>query len=552
MTTRTIRSLAIQLGLASAYALPLLAATGSASTAAAQQCEAWGTMAPDQGRWPDGRIPYSFSTGYPHTAFVTALMREWENASAHFIEFVEDASASPHYEIVDCNAGGGGEAPGFDFCMGSPADCRMSLCPGNAEHELGHAIGLQHVHGRSDRDHYVRLAPDGCHAIATSDEGDFGPYVYNSVMHYVPTHPHIARWDGSSVCASISSNVCQDGPLAPQAQIRVSDGAGVMELYNRGTGWTKFNRTFPATPNEPYLDNVGLPTEPDLLALDTSPAVESWTDDSVAVYARTRGNQIVKKFFDTTARDWSAWEFLGAPSRDLSDPAVTSWGVGRTDLAVRGGSDVFIMSTPNWGTWESLGAPPTGAESAPAIATKGENNLVVLVRASDDHVYFRECSASCSGASGTWSAWVAIGSEVFNGKPAAVGRADLIDVVMHGMNDSVWLSEQRSDGWSPWADLGARLVLGRNGCADCNSPAIGSHDRDSLVVYVRGTDDHVWLYMWGPGGERTTALGGIALTSPSTASNLTPGRAELFLNMPEEYLSGAWSAGIWRKTGTRF
>jgi hypothetical protein len=68
-------------------------------------------------------------------------------------------------------------------------------------HELGHALGLWHEHSRRDRDTYISINPDNVQrdpnapdqpdplalaslALRTQDITEYGPYDFDSVMHY--------------------------------------------------------------------------------------------------------------------------------------------------------------------------------------------------------------------------------------------------------------------------------------------------------------------------------------------------------------------------------
>ena len=56
-------------------------------------------------------------------------------------------------------------------------------------HEIGHAVGLDHEHERSDRDRYISMLPENLSAEseAHSDGANpLGAYDYASTMHYVP------------------------------------------------------------------------------------------------------------------------------------------------------------------------------------------------------------------------------------------------------------------------------------------------------------------------------------------------------------------------------
>lgn len=552
------------------------------STSAAAQAHTAATCADapnpmtNLGVWPSGIIPYVFEPGYPWGAEAEAAMRAWEEKSGHVIEFrVDLTSNNAKLRIHDCKPDSG-ESWGFDKCKNGGCDSYM--CPYNMNHELGHAIGLMHHFDRNDRDHYMRMNLRGCRngggaSRSATDDSDFGPFNYQSTMMYRVTHPDHLRWNGLSVCHKVFSHpgfeddgLCDDGAAGPFGDIKDGDGAAVIELYQRGSGWDRFRRTFGVGNPNPYTtdlipetDNAGFSGDV-TLHREAAPAIETWGGESFAVYARTTDGRVATKSWDDPGKVWQPWTVLAAvPSTaQISDPAVTSWGVNRTDLAVTAGDTVFIMSSTNWNTWESLGVPPGGAASAPAITSMRPDEVMVVVRSTDSRFYFRECTASCSGNQGTWSAWAAIGMEVFSGKPALVSRGDRINLAAHGLTDTVWLTEYNADGgtvgWTQWGDEGMALVLDNAGCADCNSPALGSHSPTSLDIYVRGQDKHVWVLTWNATGREleTRVLGAVTETSPGVATVMTPGRADVFASMLEERVRTQYLPGIWRKVRRSF
>src|SRR5262249_52760782 len=133
---------------------------------------------------------------------------------------------------------------------------------------------------------------------------------------------------------------------------------------------------------------------------------------------------------------------------------------------------------------------------APAITSWGPDRLDVFVRAVDNHVYHKKCTANCVGSSGEWSQWTVVGTGTFKGKPAAVARSGgKIDVFGHGMDDRLWSAhyeETSAPQWDGWRLLDTAPVLKWDAsCPDCCSPAAGSRDGSTADAYVRGPDDSI-------------------------------------------------------------
>ncbi|HEX2078568.1 MAG TPA: ricin-type beta-trefoil lectin domain protein [Longimicrobium sp.] len=151
---------------------------------------------------------------------------------------------------------------GNDFCSvgrrGGAQYCRPS---GNywqvAMHELGHAIGLQHEHQRSDRDGHIRVfldrtARDGEFVILSStDASRSGGYDFNSVMHYGPaqfstgghtiepnftTYPGAKLWSGGSSCSDTTIRV---KPLTCRTGFSAGDVDGINAMYGGSSAPTR-------------------------------------------------------------------------------------------------------------------------------------------------------------------------------------------------------------------------------------------------------------------------------------------------------------------------
>ena len=137
-------------------------------------------------RWPNGTIPFTIDPAMPDKARVLDAIAHWEASTT-----CRFAPRTKESDFVTFRAGTGcsssvGRRGGQQFVT-LAGDCGK----GNAIHEIGHAAGLWHEHGREDRDRFVRInfdkvRKDSFHNFNqhVTDGDDAGPYDYASIMHY--------------------------------------------------------------------------------------------------------------------------------------------------------------------------------------------------------------------------------------------------------------------------------------------------------------------------------------------------------------------------------
>jgi hypothetical protein len=514
------------------------------------------------GAWPGGTVYYGFAPSFGEKLAARSAMDRWEAASSHAVRFVEDATKPAKVTITACTDGT--EPGGYAACANG---CTAQLCGDGIDHALGHVLGLRHEQERYDRDHYLRInahcddpSTEQVRCGAADDASDLGPFDYASAMLNSVVDPDYTRWDGSQVCTGHANQACPAASTGPGGYPTALDGAAVMDLYQTQSGWQKFTRTVDTTAASPYdpakqapFDDALSPTVK--IPSTASPAVETWEGDSLAIYVTGSDGNVYKKYLDG---GWTAWESLGQPagSGSVSDPAITSWTPGRSDLVVRRGDSVYIMSTPTWDNWQSIGAPSSPAVSAPAITTWGENRLDVFVRGADNQIYHRSCTDACVGSAGTWSDWAAVYGGLLRSKPAAIARAKgVIDLFGHGMGEDLWAAhydENADPQWTTWTLIDASVRFKWDpACQDCSGLTAGSHDGSTADVYFRTANDTIATGSIAADGTWSgfSILGGKSSGSPGTVTETrATNRIDLVTIMPEEWRSGEPHYGTWWKS----
>jgi hypothetical protein len=420
-----------------------------------------------------GYIPYRIHdpNGLFSDAYKSAIRDSasaWTKATGGLITFAECSNCTGRFISVVPGPGDGvDESADWEQLLPLPIDSAApDVIPWHRiAHQWGHAIGLDDMYRRPDRDRYTSFDPavwcrNGASLPATCASsgpaqqpgsppiasGTFGPYDELSVMNGVP-----------------SDGVCDGATAEPDsAQPTMGDASAVTELYLGAAGpWSPFQPIARSVaPDEPLDYQLAPGVDP-----VGGPAIAEWTAPSVDIAVRGSDGNVYETWNDllgTTFLDWAEWKVI-ADHVD-ADPALVFGGEDALYLVVRSAVDGSIRlrtrTTGVWGRWGSLGAPPEGAASAPTIIVPPDGqSLSVFVRSADDLIYQLDCqdpATMCAASAAAANAWTPLPAPTvggFVGKPAATWLADGGPIVSAiGADDTAWIIAPTSDpyDWGTW------------------------------------------------------------------------------------------------------
>lgn len=255
------------------------------------------------------------------------------------------------------------------------------------------------------------------------------------------------------------------------------------------------------------------------------PAIASWRAGRLDAFYRGSDNTLRHRYFNQGDASWSAEENLGSPSASntlSSDPAVVSWGNDRIDIFARDttGQLVHKWWAGGWSGWElNMGA----IAGKPAVASIGNSALDVFARNSSNQLIIRSYRPTTG-----WSGWGTIGGTLAS-DPAAVSWGwNRLDVFAQNTANHLQHWWYAGGSFSAAEDLGGSVY---------GTPAVTSWGMNRLDIFARNSSNRLAHLAWVPGWsgwETLTAAG--TLTGGPGAVSWGPNRIDILTRSTSGYL----------------
>lgn len=186
-------------------------------------------------QWPHGVVPYELDEKLPraNAYAVRDAIELWEQKAGIIFIRLNERNRSLYPDYVAFVPVDGKTCASYVGRHGGRQEVELSTrCKlMTTVHEIGHVLGLWHEQSRSDRDLYVKVLWENIEEgheynffQHLSNNGDYGDYDYDSIMHY---SPYAFSKNGEKTIIPLKADVL----IGQREHISLGDIAAVKAMY---------------------------------------------------------------------------------------------------------------------------------------------------------------------------------------------------------------------------------------------------------------------------------------------------------------------------------
>ena len=272
--------------------------------------------------------------------------------------------------------------------------------------------------------------------------------------------------------------------------------------------------------------------------VDDNPAASSRGPGQVTVFIRGRSGALLSAELSNGA--FTPWRPLGGYLD--SGPGAGGRDATTSDVFVRGGDGAlfhqYFTSAGGWSGWGRLGHTML---SAPATSLRRGNGIIDIAwRGVDNGIEFKSW---IPGQGWTDANTTAFDPGLTLSAPALVSRGDgLVDVLVRGTNDHVYIDVWNGSAWSGWLELPGGMLTQR-------APAATVRTLGTLDVFVRSNAGEVRWTSWdGAAWSGWKTVPGGVDSGPAVVAD-TSARMWLFARRGGEVVYNVYDAGTGPQNG---
>lgn len=201
--------------------------------------------------WPGGVLPYVIDSSLPNQQRVTEAVNHWNTNLSGVIRLIPRTNETDYAAFIHDASGCSSPVGRYAGEGAHPIRLADACGSGNATHEIGHMLGLDHEQNRYDRDSFVQIVWSKVNTQYTHNfqipagHSNYGSYNFGSIMHYGLTA--FSLDGGQTIVPKVA--VPAGVTVGQRSGLSAGDIQAIREMYGAGTATPTPTPSVTATPS---------------------------------------------------------------------------------------------------------------------------------------------------------------------------------------------------------------------------------------------------------------------------------------------------------------